>query len=176
MVNARGGRSGNAAGLLPSSFSFTCSLPEKPHFSTHIFRFLRCVTAQIKQHSIKLARSICVYACSVFARRVLVTDPNNGVSSASSAQVLPSPITVESWLYHVTLSLVYISARTTQAHPVFNNISIVAFIFFAKRTCIPSCCLETALVYLLISRLFQNNGYARSLERGIHLWPGTALG
>jgi hypothetical protein len=44
---------------------------------------------------------------------------------------------------------------------VSNSTSIVASVSFAAGTCLPSLCLEAALVYLLISRSLQSNGSTR---------------
>jgi hypothetical protein len=53
------------------------------------------------------------------------------------------------------------SARTTWKRPVSNSTSTVACRFVAVGKCLPSRCLETALVYLLISRSLRSNGSTR---------------
>jgi hypothetical protein len=58
---------------------------------------------------------------------------------------------------------------------VSNSISIPACVSFAVGTCLPSRCLETALVYLLNSRSLHSNGSTRYIAPSLRLFVSNGL-
>jgi hypothetical protein len=67
-------------------------------------------------------------------------------------------------------------ARTTQETPFLCCCAIVAFVSVAAVTCLPSRCLETALVYLSISRSLHGNGCTRYTMNAYFAWRLTGRG
>jgi hypothetical protein len=96
-------------------------------------------------------------ACSVFTRRFLVTASNSGYSSASGLKTFLNG--TELFFLHLSSSEPLSTERVENT--VSNNTSIVTCVSVAAGTCLPSCCLETALVYLLTSRSLHSNGSTR---------------
>jgi hypothetical protein len=82
---------------------------------------------------------------------------NSGDSSASHDEVLSSQTPIQNWLHHPNCLSYNSSTQTTQKHPIFNSTSVVAQKFVAAGTCLPSCCLETSLVYSPLSWSWHSN-------------------
>jgi hypothetical protein len=100
-------------------------------------------------------------ACCVFTSRSLSTASNSWDSSASCAQFLSSYTPVQNWLGRPSFLPYSSSSRISYKHPVSNSTCIVARRFCAARKCLPSRCLETALVYPRISRSSYSKGSTR---------------
>jgi hypothetical protein len=118
-------------------------------------------TASLHNSQITTAPAKPFLACCVFTSCSLATASNSGDSSASRSQVLASQTPIQNWLGRPNCPPYNSLTRTTQTHPVSNSTSVVARWFFAAGTCLLSRCPETALVYLPISRLLDNNGSKR---------------
>jgi hypothetical protein len=117
-------------------------------------------TANLHNPQITTASANPFPACCVVIIRSLATASNSRDSSASRAQVFSSQTPVKNSLSRLNCLQDNSSARTTQKHAVSNSTSIVARRFIAAGTCLSSRCLETSLVYLLISRSLHSNGSA----------------
>jgi hypothetical protein len=102
------------------------------------------------------------YYSQFTTRRFLVTAPTMDIP-LPPAQILSSQTPVQN--YFLTLSLVYkISTRTTQKTQIFYCSPVVALLricCLATRTCLPSCCPETAMVYPSISLSLHNSSSTR---------------
>jgi hypothetical protein len=106
-------------------------------------------------------------ACCVFTCRSLVKVSNSGDYSASARKsslnggFLPTVPFLHSLLYR-TNSVAPVVFLITPLHGAniehsFQHYSIIACVSATAGTCLPSRCLDTALVYLLISRSLHTN-------------------
>jgi hypothetical protein len=115
-------------------------------------------TANCHNSQITTARAKPFLSCCVFTSRSLAAASNSGDSSAPRAQVLSLQTPILNSLGLPSCLQGNSSARTTWKHPVS---CIVVRRFIVAGTCLPSRCLETALVYSPISRSSHGNGCTR---------------
>jgi hypothetical protein len=99
--------------------------------------------------------------CSVFTRCFLVTASNNGYSSSSVLRFSLNGGSLQTELFFLQLSPLYLLCKDRIENTVSSSTHVVACIFFAAGTCLPSRFLEAALVYLVISRSLHSNGSTR---------------
>jgi hypothetical protein len=79
--------------------------------------------------------------CYVFTSRSLATVSNNGVYTASRAQVLSSQLPVQNSTELISPTVLFINSLHGSSRK--HRSSVVAFLSVAAGTCLPSCCSET---------------------------------
>jgi hypothetical protein len=95
-------------------------------------------------------------AYGVFTRHFLIMVSNNGYSSASGLKFSLNGSSFPTELFLLQLSLQLLCTDQVE-NTVSNSTSIVACVSVAAGMCLLSLCLETSVVYLLISRSLHSN-------------------